>query len=224
MKFSKYFWIIIFSISLSAFFNSCGGNDEQMNYLAVKVTGDNNWSILITNDGTLKFRNKFKHRPSEVENSRFIVQNKKGYLDIWDVNDEENPYKSEHYTQIGRFFSSDVTFAVKEGCAISIVDKNYDEITTLPASITMTCSFSEGLAAFCDNGKWGFINDSGKTVITAQFESATVFENGIASVVLNGQWIIIDHNGQKVGTDVFQDIRRTNWSETFYSESNQQPK
>ena len=42
--------------------------------------------------------------------------------------------------------------------------------------------FSDGLAAVKQNGKWGYIDENGKTVIKAQFDFANSFSEGIAVV------------------------------------------
>ncbi len=56
-------------------------------------------------------------------------------------------------------------------------------------------AFSEGLAAVCSNGKWGYINTNGKYVIEPKYDSVRSFCNGAAVVDLGDEWYIIDTAG-----------------------------
>lgn len=55
--------------------------------------------------------------------------------------------------------------------------------------------FSEGLAAVCKDGKWGYINSSGEYVIDPQYDEARDFSCGVAIVDTNDEWYIIDAQG-----------------------------
>ena len=59
--------------------------------------------------------------------------------------------------------------------------------------------FSEGLAAVRKGsyreGKWGFIDKSGKYVIEPIFEDARKFSEGMAAIKLNGKWGFIKKDG-----------------------------
>lgn len=55
-----------------------------------------------------------------------------------------------------------------------------------------------GLAGAETNGKWGFIDATGKFVIPPQFELASWFSEGLAAVRLNGKWGFIDASGRFV--------------------------
>ncbi len=48
------------------------------------------------------------------------------------------------------------------------------------------------------NGKWGYIDLSGKTVIQPQFEAAEEFSEGLAAIEINGKWGFVDENGKIV--------------------------
>ena len=58
--------------------------------------------------------------------------------------------------------------------------------------------FSEGLAAVQINGKWGYINTSGKIVINPQFDTTTMFSGGLAVVSVSGKSGTIDKEGKYV--------------------------
>ena len=46
------------------------------------------------------------------------------------------------------------------------------------------------------NEKWGFIDNTGKTIINPQFESLTYFHNGVAMVTLDGKFGFINEDGK----------------------------
>lgn len=56
-------------------------------------------------------------------------------------------------------------------------------------------AFSEGLAAFSQNGKTGFIDPKGQVVIPCRYDYAWKFENGYCIVGLNDRHVLIDKKG-----------------------------
>jgi hypothetical protein len=54
-------------------------------------------------------------------------------------------------------------------------------------------SFSEGLAAACKDGKYGFINKEGNWIIEPQWLDARCFNEGLAAVAKGGHWDKIDY-------------------------------
>lgn len=69
--------------------------------------------------------------------------------------------------------------------------------------------FSEGLAAVCLNGKWGFINTNGEVVIDFQFGYASSFKNGIAKVLIISP-TFKNPIGEWVENDCFKNIPNKN--------------
>src|SRR5687768_7201858 len=60
-------------------------------------------------------------------------------------------------------------------------------------------SFSqEVLYPFIENGKYGYINKTGKVVIDAQYESGNSFSEGLACVKLHGKKGFINGSGKMV--------------------------
>ena len=70
-----------------------------------------------------------------------------------------------------------------------------DDVVVIPAIYDDAMDFSEGLAGVKLNGKWGFIDKTGKEVIPIKFDIAWPFENGKAMVQLNGKSGTIDNQG-----------------------------
>ncbi|MBE9577584.1 WG repeat-containing protein [Moraxella sp. K1664] len=57
---------------------------------------------------------------------------------------------------------------------------------------------SEGLASVEQNGKWGFIDNTGKVVIPVQYDYVGYFSEGLATVKQNGKFGFIDKTGKVV--------------------------
>lgn len=72
--------------------------------------------------------------------------------------------------------------------------------TAIKCQYDTTLGFTDGLARVRQNGKYGFIDKTGKLIIPAKFESAEPFSEGFAAVMLNGKVSYID----KKGIDVFK--------------------
>lgn len=58
--------------------------------------------------------------------------------------------------------------------------------------------FSEGLAPFYEDGDWGYLDVSGKVVISARFSMAFPFSEGVAVIVERGRYGVIDRMGNYV--------------------------
>ena len=58
--------------------------------------------------------------------------------------------------------------------------------------------FSEGLAKVELNGKYGFIDKTGREVIPCKYDFAYGFSDGLASIELNGKYGYIDKTGREV--------------------------
>ena len=77
--------------------------------------------------------------------------------------------------------------------------KSTGEVIVLP-KYDNARSFSEGLAAVKLNGKYGFIDKTGKEIIPLIYDNVWVwdFNEGLAKVKLNGKWFYIDKNGKEI--------------------------
>lgn len=74
----------------------------------------------------------------------------------------------------------------------------------IPQSFEVAKQFSEGLAAVRVDGRYGFIDRTGKIVIPARFEAAGPFIGGYAEVRLDGASGAIDRSGKLVVAAQFQ--------------------
>ena len=66
--------------------------------------------------------------------------------------------------------------------------------------------FSEGLAKVKIAGKIGFIDQTGKLVIPAQFVDAEPFSNGMSVVNIKGKYGFIDKTGKLVIPAKFDEV------------------
>ena len=46
------------------------------------------------------------------------------------------------------------------------------------------------------NGKWGFIDKSGATILPFQYDTVTSFNNGVCAIVIDGKWGFIHRDGK----------------------------
>jgi hypothetical protein len=69
----------------------------------------------------------------------------------------------------------------------------------IPFNYSRTFKFSNNLACVSKNGKTGYINRSGKTIIPFMFDSGGDFyEDGVALVSINNKDVIIDTSGNEI--------------------------
>ena len=66
------------------------------------------------------------------------------------------------------------------------------------AAADMDIYMGEEIAYKDSNGKWGFVNNDGKTVIEPKFDEAMSFSNGLAAVRSGDKWGFIDDSGELV--------------------------
>lgn len=65
----------------------------------------------------------------------------------------------------------------------------------LPSYFDQARGFSEGRAAVCNYGKWGYLAADGTFAVERTFDDATSFCNGVALVETGGAWKAIDPAG-----------------------------
>ena len=58
--------------------------------------------------------------------------------------------------------------------------------------------FRGGLAKIELNGKYGYVDVTGKEVVALKYDSVGSFRGGLAAIQLNGQWGFVDKTGKEV--------------------------
>ena len=84
----------------------------------------------------------------------------------------------------------------------------YSKKFTVPDEVEPLCdfdSFSEGMASFRVNWKYGFINKNFKEVIPPIYDFAYEFKNGLSLVEKDGKWFYIDKKGKFVKEYIYKD-------------------
>ncbi len=66
--------------------------------------------------------------------------------------------------------------------------------------------YKDGLSAFYENGKWGFVNTSGIVVITPEYDEVEDFSNGLCLVKKDGKWGVINKNGKNIHSCEYESI------------------
>jgi hypothetical protein len=66
---------------------------------------------------------------------------------------------------------------------------------------------ADQLSPFREGSLWGFRETTGKTVISAQYDSAGSFSEGLARVKVNGKWGFVNTLGEMVISPQFDQAR-----------------
>ena len=81
---------------------------------------------------------------------------------------------------------------------------------------------NENLFAAHKDGKFGFVNKSGKLIIQNRFDTVSKFSEGLAAIKLNGNWGFVDENDRMVissqfdeATDFFNGLSKVKQSGKF---------
>lgn len=88
------------------------------------------------------------------------------------------------------------TLLISPKATISIGTGDFAAERSLAALIES--DFSEGLAAYRLDGRYGYVDTEGKIVIAPQFEQVDLFRDGLAIVRVNGRYGWIDKTGKLV--------------------------
>jgi len=95
-------------------------------------------------------------------------------------------------------FSGDLAPVVTADGAVAFVNRSGKiAISGKVADVRFT-GFTAGLAPAATGGKWGFIDSTGKWVVTPQFEGAMNFADGLAPVIVGGRTGYVDKEGKFV--------------------------
>ena len=114
--------------------------------------------------------------------------------------------KGVKYKEIGRFETAGISCTVDEEGKYRFINYKGEIINELifdrvylGSHSTLDRLFSQGLLGVRINGKWGFIDDTGKIVIDFIYDEVTQFDSNRNSIVKkNGKWGLINSNGDIV--------------------------
>lgn len=190
-----------------AMFTGCGSSgslEGDIEYIPVRLESDGKWAM-VDGKGKLLFGEDFKNEPSMVVNGLFSVLEGEDYS-LYKAGAKPQAIL-EGLTSVGVFNDGVIPVTPKKS-RINLVDGSGKVKATLnPINgkeiVRCGATVHEGMLIVIDEeGKYGYVNKSGKTVIDPKFEAASNFYEGFAIVVKSTEdsnvGIVIDKNGKEV--------------------------
>ncbi len=108
---------------------------------------------------------------------------------------EENLKNSQEYKQLKSLYENGILTKVEFESKVELLNNNKEEERT--EEYRIIDGFSEGLALVINSDlDYGYIDESGKLIISFKFEHAENFINGIAKVRFNGKFENINKKGE----------------------------
>ncbi len=198
-----YLNLLVILVIVSCFLTACENNSGS-DYLAVKITGDKNWSILDVNSGEFIYRDEFKNCPSVIVDNLFFVEKDKGNgYECYNVTNISNPINKEAYVYASNFRDG-VAPVLKKGEPISIINAMGQEVKVLDKKIVNVFPFNNGFSnVITKDGKVGVIDTKGAWAIKADYEGIIPFSQDGFAVTMKKQndtlynYSIVDAHGQK---------------------------
>lgn len=180
---------------------SCSNNQNKIDFGLIPVKSGEKWGYLNTK-GEYKINPQFKDAQFFRDGIAKVlsVDGKVGYIS------EDGKYLIPAKYKDGTPFQDGLAFVVSDGGYPTCIDKSGETKFQLKQAKNAFW-FSEGLAMFqTSNGKFGFVDESGKVVINPQFEYARPFHESYAAVCQNKKWGFIDKSGKIVINPQFEGV------------------
>ena len=199
--------------AIKQFFNdkphTKGEMKRQIKSGAEKVYEDERWLVVIphTEEASCLYGANTQWCTAAREDNRFDEYNEDGYLYI--NIDKKNNRKYQFHFESYQFMDEtdqDIKKPVLStiGATGGLVDfykkcRSSQDFLRISSKYQFAESgFREGLSAVKWNGKWGFIDKSGREVVPCKYDFVTPFSEGLAVVYLNDKFGIIDKSGREV--------------------------
>lgn len=190
---TRILYLLCVCLCSGAWLTSC--NDQQpsaITHLPYQAVQGGKWGIMRT-DGKACAAEVFVYRPSAVVNGFFTVADSTGRLCLYRVDEEGIPTQigTNRFSQLGYFFGGQTIGQPEPDAPLCIVGKDGQVIAELKDlnghAVTMAHNFSDGRALVCtDQGKYGYVDGQGHTIVQPLFDFACDFSNGIALVGKTG--------------------------------------
>ena len=97
-------------------------------------------------------------------------------------------------------FDNEVAEVQREGVKVPIIIDKTGKETLFDNNYDKTLGFKEGLNAVCKDNLWGFVDKTGKEVISCKYSKVNNFKEGLAAVCKNDLWGFVDKTGKEVIT------------------------
>ncbi|MDR0919540.1 MAG: WG repeat-containing protein [Oscillospiraceae bacterium] len=108
-----------------------------------------------------------------------------------------------HLTQNQEYILNDVIIA-SENNKYHIYNDKFKQVGEFGCD-NIDINTKDGIIAFKQGSKWGFVNTSGKIITESMYEDAKSFSNGLAAVCKDGKWGFIDKDNEMVIEPQFSD-------------------
>lgn len=195
-----------------------GDGTYQVEYFAFQEEEDGPWGLMAI-DGTVLVKPKFNENDvSCVVNDRFYVGSYDTEYTIYTA--EKNPKKIGTYKKCGSF-TGDLCPVLDMDDHFLYIDKDGEtafDVTKIDGKkVQAAYNFFCGRAMInTEDGKWGFIDEEGKSVKGIEYADAWNYCEDLAIIYLEnptyedddtGRWCVIDTEGKKLFTKRFNDLK-----------------
>lgn len=175
-------------------------NKEELELIPVQLSGD--WGY-INLEGKYVINPQFSVACCFTKEGLAAVCDKTGK---WGYINQKGKYVMQPSFKAATSFNEGLALVVSEGEHIKCIDTKGEVRFVLPQA-EVALGFSEGRCLYMNKeGKYGYANDMGKTVINADYESAGIFSEGLAAVQKDGMWGFIDKDGNVVIHPQFDEV------------------
>lgn len=190
-----------FAVSILFIFCVACSNTNQVDLKLIPVKSGEKWGY-INKKGEYIINPQFQNADFFHYGLAKVVSSdgKIGYIK------EDGKYAIPAKFKSGTNFSEGLAFVVSDGSYPVCIDKSGGTIFSLKQA-KYAVSFSEGLAIIVNTeGKFGFVDKTGKMIINPQFESANSFSEGLAVIKQNDKYGFIDKTGKIVINTQFEEV------------------
>lgn len=191
---------VIILFLLVNFLISCtnGANNVSTVKLFPVRNGDN--YQYINNDGQILINPQFNE--ATVFRDGLALVSTSGKLPKWGFISEDGKFVIQPIYKSATIFSEGIAWVVTENGSPTAINRKGEIIFKLLEAEKVNL-FSEGLSAFSivksSEIKWGFVDNKGNTIITAQYYNTGNFSNGLCAVQNNkSKWGYINKAGEIV--------------------------
>ena len=185
---------------------SCGNKSKnQFKPDLIPVQVGDRWGY-VNLEGKYEINPQFSYAGYFVENIALVRSSDKfGYIDV------KGSYIINPQYKYASNFSEGLAIVVPENGKIRYIDKE-GEIKIELKDADFAGNFHNGLAKYKLNGKWGFIDKSGKTIINPQYDNVFDFTENLAAISIKNDneetlWGFIDITGKTVVNPQFKNVQ-----------------
>ena len=156
--------------------------DSEINLIPYQLKNNGKWGYVDKN-GSVKIDTVFEIEPGYFKDGFAIIKDWDGSMQYID---ESGKTVSPQYAGATPFFEG-FACVVEDMQPLKIINKKFETVIELKDAIYAGV-FSEGRAKIMNpEGKWGFIDTSGKTAIQPQFDYVSGFSDGLALATIRSE-------------------------------------